>query len=507
MASVGPADPLGPGPASDRPSPGLSRTEHRTRPEGSRAGLPERGGRPVDVLVGREDVDPERGAEAGVDDADAEVDGAGQYVVRPRVGALAVRPAVLESVLSAPDFFQSVPGLDRLTEELESQLDQSRDWEDLLDLARRWANERRFQVAVHRLLELTDVATAIHSWSNIAEVALRCLLPRVEAEFALTHGRIADAGLTIVAMGKLGSQEMTARSDLDLIVVYPTLSEGVASDGSRPLPAPQYFARLSQRLINALTAPTSEGRLYEVDMRLRPSGKAGPIAVSCETFERYQLNDAWTWEQMALTRARVIAGPPRLVEETSKVIRRSLLRPRDPEVLVVDIAEMRGRMAAERPTKSLWDVKHVRGGLIDIEFIAQYLQLRYAHQHPSVLSPNTTEALIRSRDAGLLSAEIANELLAALTLWQAVQSRLRLSMPGQILAIGGEDAPPLLRQAVDGLQGLSFDRLVTTMQETAHLVRARFAQLIEQPAAAVLRHDHAVPQGERLREEGASDEP
>ena len=324
---------------------------------------------------------------------------------------LARRPSVLESVLSAPDFFQPPPTLDELVDELRRVMDQARYAEDLLDLSRRWANDRRFQVGVQSLKGLIDTAQATAAWTRVADAALICLLPHVEAEFALAHGRIPGCGMAIVGMGKLGGREMTSTSDLDLIFVYATPDEATTvSDGARPLPAPQYFARLSQRLINAITAPTAEGRLYEVDMRLRPSGKAGPIAVSATTFARYQREEAWVWEQMALTRARVVAGPADLAAEIEAAIRSVLTRPRDPAALVVEVADMRARLAEELQTQSIWDAKHVRGGLVDIEFIAQYLQLRHAHAVPEVLSPNTREALSRLRAAGVLAPDAADDL-------------------------------------------------------------------------------------------------
>jgi glutamate-ammonia-ligase adenylyltransferase len=291
--------------------------------------------------------------------------------------------------------------------------------------------------------------------------------------------------MAIVGMGKLGGREMTATSDLDLIFVYATPEEATAvSDGPRPLSAPQYFARLSQRLINAITAPTSEGRLYEVDMRLRPSGKAGPIAVSATTFARYQREEAWVWEQMALTRARVIAGPAELAAEIEATIRSVLTRPRDPVALAVEVAEMRARMAEEHRPQSIWDAKHVRGGLVDIEFIAQYLQLRQAHTIPGVLSSNTREALSRLRAAGVLAADIADDLIDALDLWQTVQHRVRLNIGEVIGALEGDDAPKPLRLAVQGIAGLDFEKLVNKMHSVAERVHEHFRRIIEEPTTA-----------------------
>jgi [glutamine synthetase] adenylyltransferase / [glutamine synthetase]-adenylyl-L-tyrosine phosphorylase len=409
---------------------------------------------------------------------------------------LARRPSVLECVLSAPDFFQPPPSPAELQDDLCGLLAQARDAEDLLDLSRRWANDRRFQVGVQALKGLLDTRQATAAWTRLADAALVGLLPHIEQEFARTHGRIAGCGMAIVGMGKLGGREMTATSDLDLIFVYSSTGQTDASDGPRPLPAPQYFARLSQRLINAITAPTSEGRLYEVDMRLRPSGKAGPIAVSASAFARYQRESAWVWEQMALTRARVVAGPADLAREIGDVIRAVLTRPRDPVGLVVEVADMRAKMADELGTPSLWEVKHLRGGLVDIEFIAQYLQLRHAHRLPAVLSQNTREALEGLQAAGALAADAARDLLGALELWQAVQHHIRLNIGEAIGAAGGEDAPKSLRLAVAGLGGLDFDRLVEEMQAAAGRVRGHFRRLIDEPAnhARALR----VDQGDAL---------
>lgn len=400
---------------------------------------------------------------------------------------LARHPSVLESVLSAPDFFEPPPPLPDLIAELHQALSVARDEEDVLDLSRRWANDRRFQVGVQTLKGMLDTPQAEAAWTQVADAALTCLLPRMEERFAAVHGRIEGCGMAIIGMGKLGGREMTTSSDLDLIFVYTTTDEVAESDGRRPLAPQQYFARLSQRLIAAMTAPTTEGRLYEVDMRLRPSGKAGPIAVSATTFAHYQRDMAWVWEQMALTRARVVAGPPALVREIETVIRRVLARPRDAAALVVEVADMRARMAEEHRAASIWEVKHLRGGMVDVEFIAQYLQLLHAHRHPDVLSTNTADALARLQAAGVLAPEVAGELIAALELWHTVQNRIRLNLGKTIGPCGPDDAPKAVRLAVDGIAGLSFPALFERMQATAERVYEVFRTLVDVPAAAV-RH-------------------
>ena len=394
------------------------------------------------------------------------------------------RPSVLESVLGA-DFFDPPPPPEELFNELDTMLARARDIEDILDFSRRWANERNFQVGLQSLRSHLRPDEATVAWSNIAEVALRGLYPRMEEAFTNQHGSIADSGMAIIAMGKLGGREMTAASDLDLVFVYTTPETGVASEGPRPLPATQYFARLSQRLINAVTARTTEGRLYEVDMRLRPSGKAGPIATSFESFARYQRDEAWTWEQMALTRARVIAGPPELVAGIEAVIRTELTRERDPVALVADVSEMRARMDEEHHTESIWQVKHLRGGMVDIEFIAQYLQLRHAHAHPEVLSANTMRALVAIRDAEILAPSTADELIEAMELWRMVQSRLRLTLTEPVTATGGGDAPKALRQALCGGNDAEFAALAERMRDRARRVHALFNEIVDQPASSM----------------------
>ncbi len=396
---------------------------------------------------------------------------------------LSGRASILESVLDG-DFFALPPPPEVMDEELDKVLRQADSIEEMLDGCRRWANDGKFQVGVQILRRLITPAQAATALSDIADTALCRLLPRVEAEFMKAHGRFPGAGLAIVALGKLGSQEMTPTSDLDLIMIYTTPPEVSESSGTRPLMPSQYYARLTQRFINALTARTAEGVLYEVDMRLRPSGSKGPIATSFEAFVRYHDELSWTWEHMALSRARVVAGPPDLKDRIEETIREVLCRPRDADRLLLDVADMRMRMDAEHHSDSLWNVKHVRGGLVDVDFIAQYLQLRHAHSHPAVLARDSRTALATLRDHGLLDAAAAAALIDALDLWSAVQMALRTTIEGPLTDEREREISPSLRATLSHLcDAADFEALKDRMRIAADRVHDLFREIVEEPAA------------------------
>ena len=394
---------------------------------------------------------------------------------------LSRNPSILDSVLSN-DFFDPPPPGDELDAELEHHLERAETLEDKLDDSRRWANDRKFQVGIQTLRGHLPPRTACEALSNLADSALGRLQSHMEAEFAARHGVFPNSGMVTVAMGKLGGREMTPVSDLDLIFVYATDPSDEASDGPRPLSPSQYFSRQSQRLINAVTAQTTEGRLYEVDMRLRPSGKAGPIASSYQAFAQYQHKSAWTWEHMALTRARVIAGPDELRQKVETTIRHVLTKPRDAAKLLADVAEMRARMDKERHTDFIWEIKHLRGGLVDIEFIAQYLQLLHAHDHAQVLSVNTREAMEHLQSAGLLEERTADELIEALDLWQMIQLMLRLTIIGRLLEAPAEGFQNHLAELAGAASPAQLRQKII---DTAKRTHDHYIDLIETPAKAL----------------------
>ncbi|HZB92590.1 MAG TPA: bifunctional [glutamine synthetase] adenylyltransferase/[glutamine synthetase]-adenylyl-L-tyrosine phosphorylase, partial [Stellaceae bacterium] len=389
---------------------------------------------------------------------------------------LARRPGLLDGVLSAA-FFDPPPSRAALAAELDRLLAGARDYQDVLDLARRWVGDRKFHIGVQLLHARLDGEAAGAAFADIAEVAIAGLLPRVAAEFARSHGTVPGGGMVVLGLGKLGSREMTVTSDLDLVLIYDAPEAVEASTGERPLPVSTYYARLSQRLINALTAMTPEGNLYDVDMRLRPSGTKGPLASSLAAFRRYHAELAWTWEQMALSRARIVAGVEPLASATGAVVAEVLTRPRDPQRLAHDVSDMRRRIVEQHRNPSPWEVKHRSGGLVDIEFIAQYLQLREAARHPEVLQQNTAAALGALAGIGALEPRAASELLAALRLWRNLQGLIKLTVTEPFDEAA---APPALKMLLArGAGAVDFVALTADMEAAAARAFAQYCAIVE----------------------------
>jgi [glutamine synthetase] adenylyltransferase / [glutamine synthetase]-adenylyl-L-tyrosine phosphorylase len=398
--------------------------------------------------------------------------------------SLAQRPALLDAVLTA-EFSAPLPERAGLAEDLASVLAGARDFEDTLDLIRRWTNERRFQVGVQLLRRGIAGEWAGAAFADIAETALSALLPAVTADFARVHGAVPSGAFAVVAMGRLGSREMTLASDLDLILIYDAPPDSAGSPGPRPLALSTYYARLSQRLISAITVPTAEGRLYQVDMRLRPSGESGPIASSLAAFAQYQRESAWTWEHMALTRARPIAGDAALCEGIAAAIAAALSAPRDPSRLLVDVADMRQRIWASMPRPSRWDLRNRRGGLIDLEFTVQYLMLREAARTQEVLRRETGAALAALGAVGALPPRGVRELDDALALLRHLRTLLALlfeDVPDPA-ALSGPAGATLARCA----GAVDFARLDADMTAACARIRLWYDRLIARPARLAQR--------------------
>jgi len=345
---------------------------------------------------------------------------------------LAHNPHFIDPLVE-PRFFASLPDETRLETELGRALqdvrDDTRGYEAVLDAIRLFGQEHMFLIGARVLSGSISAEQAGEIFARLADVLLRAVHEKVQENFIAAHGRVRDGESAIVALGRLGAREMTASSDLDLIVIYDFDAKHPNSDGKRPLYGAQYFARFTQRLISALTVQTNYGRLYQVDMRLRPSGRSGPVATQIDGFRSYQEHEAWTWEHMALTRARVVSGPPDFPAIIEAAIRDVLCRKRNARTIADDVVEMRAAIAKEKGDTNPWDLKFAAGGLVDIEFIAQYLQLIHAATTPEILDTSTARTLEKAARLGVLKPEDAEVLRPAVRLFHDLTQILRLCLP------------------------------------------------------------------------------
>lgn len=393
---------------------------------------------------------------------------------------LARTPSALEGLLDPvadPDFGRI----------LRMRLGDARALEDAIGIIRGTVREEEFSIAVATMEGRMDTDTAGLARSALAEAALASLLPLVQEDFARRFGKVRGGGMAVVVMGKAGGREMMAGSDLDMMLVYDH-PEGViqstARAPARPLAASQWFIRAVHSYVAAMTAPDAEGPMYAVDMRLRPSGNKGPVAVSLAAFERYHgpagasEGGAWTWERMALTRARVIAGPPKLRKRVEAAIHAAIAGAGDMARIRADAAAMRARLLRDLPANGPWDVKLRLGGQIEVEFIAQALQLMHADRVSG--SPTAREALARLRDEGVLNPEDAALLVRADRVWRTVQGMLRITYgraPAEKLSEAAGAA--LLRAAAAaGAPAVDLSALHATLNDLAEQVHAAFVRYV-----------------------------
>ena len=394
----------------------------------------------------------------------------------PRLADTLARNSQAMDALVDPSLFGALLDDEELGRRLDAALAQSSLDQDLLEQIRMFGVEYMFLIGVRILSGTVTARQAGEAFARLADAVIRALHRAVADNFATAHGHMRREQSAVLAMGKLGGREMTASSDLDLILIYDFDGERPESDGARPLHGMQYFARVTQRLINALTAQTNYGALYQVDMRLRPSGRAGPLATQLGGFASYQEREAWTWEHMALTRARVVSASPGFGTRVEQVIRDVLQRPRDPALTAGDVVEMRAAIAKEKGEGDPWDLKYGAGGLIDIEFIAQYLQLVHAHAQPDILDTSTARVLDKAWALRLLRVEDAEVLRPAVEFYHDLTQILRLclSRPFDPKTAGAG----LLRLLARDAGVPDFATLDATLIETQAKVRASFVRIL-----------------------------
>jgi len=392
----------------------------------------------------------------------------------PRLAAIITRrPHVFDGLLD-PGLLSELPNRAYLAERLEIFLSGANSFEERLDRLRIFAAEQKFLIGIRLLTGSIDETRAGKAFSDLADLTIGAAFDAVQEEFALTHGRVRGGRTAILGMGKLGSHELTAGSDVDLILLYDHAPEAEESDGRKPLAPSHYYARLTQRLIAAVSAPTAEGVLYELDLRLRPSGNKGPVATHLDAFRKYQRNEAWTWEHMALTRARAIAGAETLCAEAEQEVQAIVSLPRDAVKLKRDAREMRALLEKEKPARNIWDLKLLAGGIIDLEFIAQVAAL--SGKCLAASRPTNTGKVLAELSSDFADDQTRAELLEAYRLYMTLTQIIRLCLTGPLEP--GDVPPGLANILLRSVDLPEFGILEAHIKETSARVRRHFDRLL-----------------------------
>jgi glutamate-ammonia-ligase adenylyltransferase len=377
---------------------------------------------------------------------------------------LARRPALLDALIDAR--FAMPLGKDepeRRRKELDALIADAGSFEAKLNAARRFHREEAFRIGVQVLEGVASAAEAGAAHADLAEASVAAMAGAALMEVERQYGAQPGA-FVVLALGKFGGRELAEGSDLDLMLVYDAAD---AAGGD-------FYTRLTQRLISALSAPTEEGALYEIDTKLRPSGSKGPVAVRLSSFERYYAEEAWTWEMQALTRARPVAGDADLAQRVLSIVHAAIARPRDRAKTLAEVVDMRARMERERAARSIWDLKLAPGGFVDIEFIAQALQL--TADRADVIDANTGEALDKLVLAGALSRESGALLMGAWQAWSDLSQLMRITVAGEFDAAVAP--PPLIERLAAIMEAHGADDFEEKVRVLQSEVRAAFVQIV-----------------------------
>ncbi|MDD9910861.1 MAG: bifunctional [glutamine synthetase] adenylyltransferase/[glutamine synthetase]-adenylyl-L-tyrosine phosphorylase [Ahrensia sp.] len=381
-----------------------------------------------------------------------------RHLLKLLLDLLASAPRLAELVRRRPHVFDAFLELGRrggtpdeweLAEALHLSLGQALSVEDEFDRIRQFVAEHRFLIGLNLFGKVLTPAEAGMAYAQLAQLVLREAFERVIVHFETLHGKVEGACLAVFALGNFGEGHLTATSDLDLLVIYEFGEDNDTSDGARPLHASQYFGRLTQRFIAAMSAPTAEGVAYEIDMRLRPFGTDGPVATSLRALLRHHEGPAETWEKLALTRARFVYGDQVFGERVTQSIKEILASAKQPG-MAGDVLDMRKLMNRERAAQSVWDVKLASGGLIDLEFLVQWGRLE-----------GRVPLHMSERDALLeLAGDDGTHLVEALDAYRSTIQLMRLCVgdlnekdwpAGFVMALCEQFGAPSLREAQDRL--------------------------------------------------------
>jgi [glutamine synthetase] adenylyltransferase / [glutamine synthetase]-adenylyl-L-tyrosine phosphorylase len=394
----------------------------------------------------------------------------------PRLAdTVAQAPHVLDALID-PAFGVPLTDDDAIEVQVRQLIGEPRDFEDFLDRTRDAARQMRFVTGARLLSGILSPAQAGEAYAAIARAVIRASFDEVRNAFEADHGTVPGASIAILGLGRLGTRELTAGSDLDLVVIYDFDEERRESPGARPLDAVVYYTRLTQRLVAALTAPTRRGRLYDVDLRLRPQGGKGPVASQFRGFVAYQQSEADLWEHMALTRARVLAGDEAFGKRVTEAVTAIIDTPRTAAAVFPEVRAMRDLIAREKGDADPWDLKLARGGLTDLDFIAQALTLAYGAQHPALFGHPTETTFLVAREAGLLSEPDARLLVDAHKLLGDIFQWQRLTIEGRFDAA---TVPPAILKRLAGVAGLpNAGVLLGHLDETRGRVREVFERVL-----------------------------
>ncbi|MBX7146083.1 MAG: bifunctional [glutamine synthetase] adenylyltransferase/[glutamine synthetase]-adenylyl-L-tyrosine phosphorylase [Alphaproteobacteria bacterium] len=385
------------------------------------------------------------------------------------------KPQLAEFIIT-PFFYDPLPPLPKLKKELHTQIIFENNYEENLNICRRWLKEKKFQLAFKFFKKQIDIETLTYYLSNIANIIIQIVFDITYQAFTHQYGSLPNYKIAVIALGKLGANGLSFSSDLDLIFLYNPEKENNEIIGKKISSLNDYSARLTQRFIHAISLISKEGKLYDIDMRLRPSGNVGPIASSLSAFTRYYQEQAWTWEYMALTKARVICDFNNFKPTVNKTIRNILCQKRSNLKILRDVLEMRERLFKNHPTQNIWEIKYVKGGIIDIEFICQYLQLIYGFRYPSILHSHTIAALKALNKYKILSTNHTEILLNAFQFYQ------KILVTFEILGLNGheKDFSLVNQKTMSYMIGKeNFDILKMSLLDTSEQVQSLYQTILK----------------------------
>ena len=371
------------------------------------------------------------------------------HVIKFLVGLFGTSSFLSKILLSHPETLDSfvsrgasapVKTKDEIRIELLEMVPPDMHFEDQLDLMRRFRNVEMLRIGMNDIygeIELKEVSTQLSALADVSlELASSIALEKLKEKYGMPMtekgGKEMEAKMVTIGMGKLGGQEMAYSSDLDIIFIYSgngeTSGEHKGRKGLKIISNQDFFARVGQQIISILTIPTREGYLFKVDMRLRPSGSSGTLVASIESFADYHKKSSQTWERQSLTRARVITGDEHLASEVISVIEEAVYKDGASPEVAAEIARVRTRMEIElaKEKDGIYNVKTGKGGLVDIEFLVQFLLLKHGAKNHDIRAANTLLALDRIKDAKILSGEEHGALTETYIFLRNIENGLRI---------------------------------------------------------------------------------